>query len=249
MPRSGVALPSLNRPFAYFLGLLLGDGYASEDYNHLVYIVGHLTDERDYYDRVIVPLVERLFNIRPRAFVKKGQDAYAVSFGSVQVVKHLKEMGFPLVAFQKFIPDIIRRSPDGILRAFLQGLFDADGCLVLSKKTYKTHSYPTVEIKSVHRNLIACVVEMLRGLGFRATLRKSAESWVASVNGRKQVDKWMLEIGSRNIKHLTKFLLFKRTGLCPPHTTTPDRLEMMGLGYEGFYRALLRETGIDVLSY
>jgi intein/homing endonuclease len=249
MPRVGVVLPSLGRPFAYFLGFLLGDGFASENYNHLVYLVGHLTDERDYYDRVIVPLIKELFNIEPRAFVKKGQDAYAVCFGSVQVIAYLKKIGFPLIAFQKFIPNPILGSSPEIIRAFVQGLFDADGCLVFSKKNYKTYRYPTVEIKSVHKEVADCVVTMLKDLGFRASVRKSAESWVANVNGNEQLEKWMADIGSRNIKHLSKFLLYRRIGSCPPHETTPERLQKMGLGLENFYLALSRETGINVLSF
>lgn len=249
MLRVGVVLPSLNRAFAYFLGFLLGDGFVGDKHNHLIYLVGHLTDERDFYDRVMVPLVKDLFNIAPRAFVKPGQDAYAVCFGSVQVVRYLKAIGFPLVAFRKFIPEVILRASPEIIRSFLQGLFDADGCLVFARRNYKTHRYPTIEIKSVHKEVADCVARMLTELGFRAPVRKSAESWVVSINGDAQLDKWMTEIGSRNIKHLSKLLVYRRFGSCPAHTTTPERLRKLAVGFEGFYLALLKETGINVLSF
>lgn len=243
-----ITLPRLDEAFAYYLGLLLGDGFVGARPN-LIYLVGHLTDERDYYDRIVIPLTSRLFGIHPHPYIRKGQQAYVAHFQSVELVNHLKsEIGFPTQAFHKFVPQILCESGPEIIRAFLAGLFDSDGCLVFSKKTYRLYRYPAVEIKSVTKPVVDAVTQLLRELGFRASVRKSAESWVATVNGDAQLAKWMKQIGSHNIKHLSKYLLWRRSGSCPPHTTTPQRLEALHLDFDSFYPTLLRETGIDALA-
>ena len=231
--------------FAYFLGVLLGDGSLGGLLRPTVYLVGHLIDERDYYDRVIIPLMAGLFNVSPYSYVRKGQQAYATHFKSKRVVEFLAStLGFPTHGSAKFIPVALLRGSGGVIKALICGLFDSDGCLVFSKKHREIYSYPTIEIKNVSKSMILEIVGILRELGFRASMRKSAESWVAAVNGDVQVDQWMKRIGSRNIKHLSKYLLWKRQGSVQPHTHTPQRLELLHLDYDGFFRALKVETEV-----
>jgi len=220
--RNQVFLPRLDTKFAYFLGLLLGDGYVGDLRVSLLYLVGHLIDERDFYDRLVIPLVSKLFGLRPHAYIRRGQQAYALQTHSINLITYLKsEIGFSTRGTRKVVPQIILASSAAIKRAFLAGLFDAVGCLVFAK-SHGSYQYPRIEIKSVDRSIIEAVYKMLGDLGFRATIRKSAESWVASVNGEAQLEKWMTDIGSHNIKHLSKYLFWKESGFCPPHTSVPS---------------------------
>lgn len=59
---------------------------------------------------------------------------------------------------------------------------------------------------------------------FRASLNKSAESWIVRINGKAMLERWMEKIGSRNIKHLTRYLVWKKEGVCPPKTTVIERM-------------------------
>jgi intein/homing endonuclease len=250
MANRQVILPRLDAAFAYFLGLLLGDGYVGDERNSVIYLVGHLTDEREYYDRVVIPLISRLFGIHPYSYVRKGQQAYAVHFKSNLLVEYLRsEIGFPIRGVTKLIPRVVMNSPTCIKKAFLAGMFDSDGSLFFSLKSYGSYRYPTVEIKSVDKSIVEDLAELLGELGLRASLRRSAESWVVAVYGDAQLRKWMDLIGSHNIKHLSKYLLWKKSGSCPPHTSMPERLEALRLDKESFYPALLERTGIDVSSF
>ncbi|HEV2226075.1 MAG TPA: LAGLIDADG family homing endonuclease [Nitrososphaerales archaeon] len=239
----------LDTKFAYFLGLLLGDGYVGDLRVSLLYLVGHLVDERDFYDRLVVPLVSELFGLRAHAYVRRGQQAYALQIHSINLIEYLRsKIGFSIRGMSKVVPKVVLASSAAIKKAFLAGLFDADGCLVFAK-SHGSYRYPRIEIKSVDKSIIETVCKMLRDLGFRATIRKSAESWVASVNGEAQLEKWMSHIGSHNIKHLSKYLLWKESGFCPPHTSMPERLHMLHLNPDNFYHALVGRTGIDVNSF
>lgn len=88
------------------------------------------------------------------------------------------------------------------------------------------------------------IYEVLSDLGFRSTIRKSAESWVAAIYGEEQLELWMETIGSHNIKHLTKYLLWKRQGSVPPGTTVPQRLELLHLSSGTFLPALRAEAEV-----
>jgi hypothetical protein len=240
-----VTLPDANPPFAYFLGFLLGDGSLGGLSRPTIYLVGHLIDEREYYDRVVVPLISTLFGVDSYSYVRKGQLAYAVHFKSKRLIEFLSSTyGLPTHGSARFIPKPLLTSDSKIIKAFMAGLFDADGSLVFSKKNYSTHCYPSLEIKSVSKEMIFEVVVALKALGFRASLRKSAESWVAATNGVAQLELWMKSIGSQNIKHLSKYLLWKRQGSVRPKTTTPERLGLLHLDYDGLFRALRSEVGI-----
>ncbi len=244
-----VVLPELTESLVYFLGFLLGDGFLGAIIKPVISLSGDLVDERDFYERVVIPLISRLFGIRTRLHLKKGQQAFAISLYSRQLVEHLNyKIGYPVYGSAKFIPRTIRDSGSNLKRAFLRGLFDADGTLVFSLKSYGSYCYPTIEVKSVDRAIVDSAWEMLVELGFRASIRKSAESWVVSVNGEAQLEKWLKLIGSHNIKHLSKYLLWKEHGSCPPYTRVPERSSALNLDCENFYSELNSRTGINALS-
>ena len=99
--------------------------------------------------------------------------------------------------------------------------------MVFSRKTYREYKYPTIEIKTVSRRLGVSVRELLRTSGFGAFLNKSAESWVVRINGKEMLELWMKKVGSRNIKHLTKYLVWKKSSICPPKTTVQERMSIL----------------------
>ncbi len=41
--------------------------------------------------------------------------------------------------------------------------------------------------------------------------------------GKEQLELWMKKIGFNSRKHLTKYLVWKKFGFCPPNTTLPER--------------------------
>jgi hypothetical protein len=229
--RSKLQIPStVSDKFAYFLGVLLGDGSVGTPERPTIYIVGNLVDERGFYDHMLIPLITELFSIHPYRYVRKGKNAYAVHFKSRRLVEYLvSEVGFPGSQGPKFLPSTIRSLGDHGKCSFIRGLFDSDGSLIFSKKTYQRSQYPTIEIKTVSHHLGRSVKDLLVAIGFRAALNRSAESWVVRLNGLTMLEMWMNKIGSRNVKHLTKYLVWKKDGFCPPETTTPMRLKLLGI--------------------
>ena len=229
--RSNLRLPSaITYKFAYFLGVLLGDGSVGTPERPTIYIVGNLEDERGFYDYFLIPLITDLFSIHPYAYVRKGKNSYATHFKSRKLVEYLiSEIGFPGSQGPKFLPRVVSSLPDISKLSLVRGLFDSDGSLIFSKKTYQQNQYPTIEIKTVSHSLGSSLKNLLVEIGFRAALNRSAESWVVRLNGVTMLEMWMSKIGSRNVKHLTKYLIWKKEGFCPPETTMPMRLKLLGI--------------------
>jgi len=218
----------MSEKFAYFLGVLLGDGSIGSVRRPTIYLVGDLIEERGFYDFFLIPLMRSLFNVNPYVYVRKGKSAYAVHFKSRKLVEYLvSELDFPSGEVQKYLPKSVASFPSKVRLAFIRGLFDADGSMVFSRKTYPLNQYPTIEIKTVSYQLGLSVKQLLVAEGFRASLNRSAESWIVRINGSKMLELWMTKIGSRNIKHLTKYLVWKKKGFCPPGTTVAERMDVL----------------------
>jgi len=91
-----VTLPAIDERFAYFLGFLLGDGCLGRLSDPYLKLVGDLVDERDYYDRFLVPLILGLFGIGVRPRIRKGQQAYEIAFARKQLIEYLvSKIGLP----------------------------------------------------------------------------------------------------------------------------------------------------------
>ena len=55
-----------------------------------------------------------------------------------------------------------------------------------------------------------------------------------------QLEYWMKSIGFNSRKHLTKYLIWKKSGFCPPYTSLPQREQILNeeLDPYSFYKAL-----------
>jgi len=229
-----IDIPRLTPSFAYFLGYLLGDGCTSVAGNHVVTMSCHSIDEYHFAKTVLIPLLGRLFGVRPYFFKKKNQNAYCVSITSKLIVSYLTDVvGFPLGQAPKVVPRLVLSAPMRMKIAFVQGLFDADGSLIFSKKHHEKPVYPSIELKSVDLNILEWVMGVLKELGLRVTLGRSVESHVLRVNGVIMLERWMKAIGSSNLKHISKYQVWKKYGYCPPGSNVPERLRLIQTD-EGF---------------
>lgn len=227
MAVSTARIPRLGLPLAYFLGYFLGDGYTSAAGNRIIGMSCHSIDEEHFCRMILVPLITKLFGIRPSVH-KKNQNAFAITFVSKKVLSYLtSEISIPLGQAKKTVPGWVAQSSMKTKVAFIRGLFDADGSLIFSRKTYPKEIYPSLELKSVDHDILEWVAGVLLELGFRVSLGRSVEIWVLRINGREMLTRWMKKIGTENLKHTSKYEVWQRLGYCPSGTTVPERLRLL----------------------
>jgi stage V sporulation protein R len=115
---------TLTEDFAYWLGVLIGDGSMS-DRGRAVSIVN--ADHEVIHDWTRIG--ENLFGLKAAVAPELGKTR--VHFHSLTLLRWLRDnldikVGY--AAPVKQVPSLILRSPRSVIMAFIRGLFDADGC-------------------------------------------------------------------------------------------------------------------------
>ena len=211
--KNRLTLPKQITPLlAEEIGLHIGDGsmnYYKE--RGLYQLRGHINDDKDHYVTRIKWLYKRLFNIDVNLRKMPSCGVFGFQIWSNQLVDYKYNLlGLPLGKKNEiFVPTQIILDK-GLIRCFLRGYFDTDGCLYIENKNGK--HYPRVEMATISGEFAKQLGEMLTNLGFRFSSyveKRAKYGWKdifrVRINGIKMSKKWFSEIKPANLKHIDKF--------------------------------------------
>lgn len=220
-----IKIPFKSNKLAEFFGVLAGDGYLIErDRIHKIGITLNLTEDEDYV-RYIVTLVKHLFNINPTIQIREKTHRCDILIHSKAIAQFIMFLNFPNGTKKgklKIPLWILKRQ--SYIRKFLRGLMDTDGSLFFAKRgTYKLNQYPVMEIKMHDKQFINQLDKALKLVGFKGVRLKNKIQF----NGRRWLEKWVREIGLKNLNLISRYLVWKRFNFCPPKTTLKVRLEVL----------------------
>ena len=165
----------MEEKFAYWLGLLIGDGNTSWRNRVICFTNGDLGLVNEF-DR----LSYELFGYK--CSVRKDENRWRVSINSQHILHFLQSNIGVKNGFSsriKDIPEIILKSPKSVIQSFIRGHFDADG-----------HISKNVVIVSNSEKLLKAEQVFLHNIGIFSSVKKT--------NGD---DTWRLYIGGRDVKH------------------------------------------------
>jgi hypothetical protein len=238
---------------AELLGVYVGDGSMSSSGNGVQITIAAGREEKAWIEH-IVTIFEKAFQYRPK--FHWSVDVYKVTTRINKICGFFREMGFPVgrKAPTVRVPTAIMETNDmAIRKAFLRGYFDADGCVSFEKgphvensKFKRTHHYyPRIAMASVSRDLIYLDIRfLLESIDFSCRIHEDKPrgkikraTYVLVLKGSQQFERWMVEIGSSNPVHLTKYKVWKKFEFCPTKTTLAQRVAMLSseLDPEFFY--------------
>lgn len=235
--KQGVRIPSNITPeLAYFVGLHIGDGSMNiYKHDHYMNISGHLIDEYDFYKSRLIPLTEGLFNKKVyfKKRVKKGHSMIRIQYRSKAILTFLnKTLGLPLGPKNRCeIPKEILKDRD-LVKQFIKGLADTEFSLAFKRRHKNRHYYPVITYCTKDLFLIKKVYNLLKELGFSLHISYNVKSksrdkifirHQLDLNGVKNLDLWMKEIGFNSSKHITKYLVWRKFGYCPSNTNIHQR--------------------------
>jgi hypothetical protein len=237
-----------NDEMCEFLGWYAGDGCISinERYSEFA-LTGDNNDEFSFYENVIIPKFNRLFTqyLKKPVVLKKYTTVgvCGIYLFDKTFVKML-QTNFHLQAGKKTkieVPLLVQTANEK--KHFLRGLCDTDGSIYFCKSNFKTkheslftifHYKPKIKIATISDVLIKQVYDMLCSLGFSPRLsnpvkqkRNEFPMYGVVLDTKKDVQKWLEDIGFRSQKHLTKIKIWEDFGFCPPHTTLRQRIEIL----------------------
>lgn len=227
------------------LGIMAGDGHLTtkkKDYGIIIY--GHYIDDMDYYTGFVVPLFKDLYNITPSIKkIPKTENGMRLEMWSKAVFKFHNKMGLPRGKKENNIKLPVQiLNNNKFIKYFLKGFIDTDGSIVFQKKHKEIYYYPKINIEVSDHKLILDIKKMLDKLGFSYSFcikikknkytnpkytKEQYKSYSIDIYGVENLEKWFKEIGSSNLKHISKYLIWKKFGQCPPKLTTPERLKLL----------------------
>ena len=206
----------LNKELAEFYGILLGDGCISKFYSQnrnkeIIRIDGHGTDDLEYYkhiQKIIKTITKRDINVKKR----KHKNAIFLTFSNKKFSGFLNsKLGFP---YGKKVGMTINQEllKKESIKYVLRGLFDTDGSIYFTKNNWKREerTYPIIELSSHNNNLLNQLLKILRERKFNPILSHYKDS--IKLHGKKQVTKWMDEIGSSNPHKKSKYSIWEKHG-------------------------------------
>ncbi len=229
---------------AELCGIHAGDGYLRlrERNRGEVQISGHI-EEKDYYDKHVIPLVNNLFELNI-----KGKFFRNNLYGFVCYQKILRNvlisLGFPLgnkSSVVKVPKEIINSEDEEILCRFLRGLFDTDGNLSF-RKSYaginsfnkKYNHYPKITITTISKDLAEDIIKILHKLDFLfnyhsrdSKKEKEKRKYIISISGIDGLERWMRLVGMKNSVKLSRYFIWKKFGFCPTNLTLKQREEFL----------------------
>jgi hypothetical protein len=225
-----------NSEFAELLGVIAGDGnlnvYRSKDgtkTDHKITISGHREDDFEYF-KYLKELFKKLFNKEIKLRDKKRYIRLELS--NKAILNKLNQAGIPIKKKSKIIeiPSEIRKNKK-LSKSFLRGLADTDFSMTFKKGGRKKHSYPRISVDLGSEKIILQIIRLLDSLDIKSTLYKRVgkrrdteyESYSLNINGKRNLYKWLKEIGFKNQKHLSKIKVWEKIGYYNPNTSLKER--------------------------
>lgn len=247
----GVRLPPRVSPeLAEETGIHIGDGYMGIFEKHGVYkwnIAGHLHEDKLYLTHYVIQLEKSLYGLNP-TYIHYDKHLMDLTYVPKTVVLFKSLLGLPVGKKEGIdIPKIFIKNDD-LTKHCLRGIVDTDGYVTFQKKRSNVHYYPRVTILSSSKPLILTIQRFLLSKlklrvntsfnkRYKSIFRRRKPIHVLHICGQKNFESWMRIIGFSNPANLTKFMIWKQHGFCPPNTTINQRIAIIaGLIYpESYY--------------
>ena len=207
---------TVSKELAYLIGVLAGDGNIQIRENKKTYrikCVGNPKDEVEFYNSIIKPIFKRIFNLDITVKKHDSNTTYGFEIYSKSMVQFLTEI-FELPKGKKYnklkIPNIIKETRN--VTSFIRGVADTDFCISYKKNG----TYPCIACSSNSKEFMKEIASELKKLGFKLyeaydyklidSRCKKGYSLINRVelNGKKNLDLWMQNIGFSSPKHLMK---------------------------------------------
>ena len=250
--KRGLKFPSkLNEKLAEDMGIMVGDGHINyyrygKSTDFMICVSNNAITDKNYALNYVKKLKLELYGLNFPAYYKgKNKTEIQLKINSKGLVEfYTKVINLPLGRKDTIgIPSLIMNSNNKIKCAFIRGLADTDFTFTFRKKHKPVMYYPFIKIDTSSKNLIIGIKKILDSLDFKTTVsydlkrihpltKNTFITQELSLNGKRNLKKWMEIIGTSNPKNILKYNLWKKQGFCPRDEEI--RKMMKDMGSRGF---------------
>lgn len=221
----------------YFYGLWLGDGFCNKNGNsHDIYLsIGkNETDLAQFYDRLVAELFDRKC-----IHVHKDREETR-RFTDKRLFQELKSL-FGTNAYNKRIPECIKKLPYNYKLHFLQGYLDSDGSVFLDNGKVRTN------FTSVNLELLEDVQDMLFGMGIANSIVIHQKE-TTNKQGIHSRQSYRINISRSHQKSLALFPIFNSRKIKLLSTATYTSYDRMNVKFTDD-KILLKIQNVNNSSY
>ncbi len=206
---------------AYETGIHLGDGNLYDvERTHRVTYSGNLENEKEFYQKILFEILQKLFNLIPLYYERKTDNSVLLVINSKKLVEFKKSIG--LAAGNKTnikMPEFIKKK-NKLLKKCLSGIGDTDFSVSFKKNRKGVYVEPRMEMFCNSRNLAVDICNALRKFNFtfsfEETKRRNFNEFRIRMYGKRNLNKWIDEIGFKNTYILAKINFWKKFGYFVP---------------------------------
>ena len=221
----------------YFYGLWLGDGFCNKNGNsHDIYLsIGkNEKDLAQFYDQIVAELFDRKC-----IHVHKDKEETR-RFTDKQLFQKLKSL-FGTNAYNKRIPECIKKLPYNYKLHFLQGYLDSDGSVFLDNGKVRTN------FTSVNLELLEDIQDMLFGMGIANSIVIHQKE-TTNKQGIRLLQSYRINISRSDQKSLALFPVFNSRKIKLLSTATYTLYSRMDIKFTDD-KILLKIQNVNNSSY
>jgi DNA-binding transcriptional regulator WhiA len=191
---------------AELVGALIGDGFIYNNFNkYRIGFTGNQINDKAYFD-FLKGLILKVWN--KEAKIKERWRGLRIVINSKEAVTFLiNELKLPFGEGKCEKVTIPKEIIDdwGLAKYAIRGIVDTDGSVFVAKKP-GIDKYPSIEITTVSSKLALQLKNILEKQGFRVAkiwaykskFKKGRITYKVPLNGKKNIIKWINEIGFSN---------------------------------------------------
>lgn len=204
LTRKPIRRPEKTVLLAEFVGIMMGDGGIAP--YHISVTLNSVVDKE--YINFVCSLIEKLFGVVPKKYLRKDSKALAVIVHRKELVSFCQSIGLKKGNKLKQgldIPEWVERN-----RKFqivcVRGLVDTDGCVFTHQycSKGKKYGYKKIAFSSASPQLIDSVYKILLNLGISVKITRNWKE--VRIEKQEAVRKYMKIVGTNNPKHRRKYL-------------------------------------------
>jgi len=152
--------------FAYFLGVLIGDGHLdyNKKYNKYYKVVISYDTKYDTH----IDYIKKLFP-GAKSYYQKGRSKI-LCINNKKLCQWLAKLQFDVKHTRAFVPPVIFKSNLNVIKNFIAGYFDTDGGVVGGYKHMIEHSNHIIYFASASYQLLTDIQELLNILGISSRI-------------------------------------------------------------------------------
>lgn len=221
---------NIDKDFALFYGIMLGDGCISQSGRHkFICIALNLRDDTPFLNKIIHPLLLKFTGRKISTRVREADGTIGVNFADNSLFYYLNSLGYPIGKKGDKIKIPERFYKRNLLKYICQGFFATDGSLVLTDNNGTL--YPRVETCSISKPLMQQISNYLNSKGIKCNFylakRKGGyfnaqQQYRLQINGKINLIKFVNKIGFVNPKQQEKLRDYIKkmpvSGFEPPTT-------------------------------